>query len=179
MKKTIRILLLGLCVMTTFCLCGCSLSVSESENDQYLRIHIRANSNSDVDQEVKYQIRDKVVDYLTPYIANCSTKEEMERVISNNLLGINAVCDAVLREKGFDYVANSKVCNEYFPTRTYGELTLEQGYYDALIVELGEAQGNNWWCVVYPPLCFVNAKEIDGKNFRYKSKIVELIKQWV
>ena len=175
MKKVMKILLFGLFIVTATCLCGCSLSVNESDNDEYLRIHIRANSNSDIDQNVKYEIRDNVIDYLTPYIANCSSKKEMESVLANNLLGINAVCDKILQEKGFDYVSNSKVCNEYFPTRTYGDLTLEQGYYDALIIELGEADGNNWWCVVYPPLCFVNAKEINGKNFRYKSKIMELI----
>lgn len=173
MRKIICLLLIPLFVFSTFCLCACTFQ--EVEGEEYLRIHIRANSNSQIDQDIKYEIKDYVIDYLTPLIAVCSKKEEIENTVSQNLLNINAICDEILAEKGFEYVTNAKVCKEYFPTRTYGDLTLEQGYYDALIVELGEAEGNNWWCVVYPPLCFVNAKEIDGKNFKYKSKIMELI----
>ena len=62
----------------------------------------------------------------------------------------------ILRQKGFNYVSNVKINNEYFPSRTYENTTLESGYYDAVIIELGEAKGDNWWCVMYPPLCFVN-----------------------
>jgi len=173
MKKIPSFLLITLFILSSFCLCACTLK--EVEGEEYLRIHIRANSNSKIDQDIKYEIKDYVIDYLTPLIATCSNKEEMENTVSQNILNINAVCDEILAKNGFKYASNAKVCKEYFPTRAYGELTLEQGYYDALIVELGEAGGNNWWCVVYPPLCFVNAKEIDGKNFKYKSRIMELI----
>lgn len=174
MKKILGLLFISIFGASAFLLAGCTLQIGERD-DEYLRIHIRANSNAEVDQEIKYEIKEYVLDFLTPIIAECESKEEIDYAISRNLAQINNVCNEVLEKNGFNYVANSKLCNEFFPTRTYGELTLEQGYYDALIVELGEAEGNNWWCVVYPPLCFVNAKEINGKNFRYKSKIMELI----
>ena len=77
-----------------------------------------------------------------------------------------------LREKGFNYSVNIKIDNEFFPTRTYANTTLESGYYDAVIIELGDAQGDNWWCVMYPPLCFVNKNE-KVNQIKYKSIIYE------
>ena len=77
-------------------------------------------------------------------------------------------------KNGFNYVSNIKINNEYFPTRTYANTTLESGYYDAVIIELGEAEGDNWWCVMYPPLCFVNKNE-NNMQIKYKSKIWEWI----
>ena len=76
----------------------------------------------------------------------------------------------MLKNAGFNYHSKVAVRNELFPTRVYGDFTLEEGFYDALIVELGEAKGDNWWCVVYPPLCFTGTE-----NIKYKSKILEII----
>ena len=92
-------------------------------------------------------------------------------IISENLALIDEVSEGVLRENGFYYGAQSRLCEEDFPTRTYGELTLESGIYDALIVDLGSGEGDNWWCVVFPPLCFVADGE--GEKVTYKSLIVE------
>ena len=85
------------------------------------------------------------------------------------------ICTDILSKKGFSYSVNVKIDNEYFPTRTYSNTTLESGYYDAVIVELGQAEGDNWWCVMYPPLCFVNNFE-NSIQIKYKSKIVEWFK---
>lgn len=142
-------------------------------NKDYLRIHIRANSNAEVDQLVKYKIKDEIVVTLTPYIANCESFDDVKIVISANLDLIDLVANNVLKQNGFNYTAKSKLCQEEFPTRTYNGYTLEQGFYDAIIVELGRAEGDNWWCVVYPPLCFTNA--CTGKNVVYKSRILDLI----
>ena len=141
---------------------------------EYLRIHIRANSNSPIDQDVKYQIKDFVVAYLTPIIAECNTKSKAQTLLSNSLEGVEDVADNVLKNKGFSYKSNAKLCKENFPTRTYGELVLESGYYDSLIIELGDGKGDNWWCVVYPPLCFVG----DGSGYLYKSKILKIIQDF-
>ena len=138
----------------------------------YLRLHIRANSNSDIDQSVKYEIKDILVDFLTPKFCNVETKSQAVEIVENNKNLIRSKCLDLLISRGFNYSVNVKINNEYFPTRTYSNTTLESGYYDAVIVELGEALGDNWWCVMYPPLCFVNKNE-NAKQIKYKSIIVE------
>lgn len=149
-----------------------------NSDEQLFRIHIRANSNITLDQNIKYQIKDEIVQYFTPKIASVSSAQEAEIVVSRCLDEVNRICDEVLTANGFDYRADSYVANEYFPDRCYEGYIVESGYYDALIIELGEAKGDNWWCVIYPPLCFVNASENDSNNIVYKSKILEIIREF-
>lgn len=145
-----------------------------SAHTEYLRIHIRADSNEQQAQSVKYMVKDAVVAYLTPYISECDTKNKAETMLTEKLSEIEKVADKVLIEQGFNYTSRAKINTEEFPTRNYGDFTLEQGYYDALIIELGSGKGDNWWCVVYPPLCFTGT----GANYVYKSKILEIIKHF-
>lgn len=145
-------------------------------NTDYLRIHIRAHSNAEVDQLVKYEIKDAVVDALIPYVANCESFEEVKIMLNDKLEFVDNVANSVLRKNGFEYQAKSKLAEEEFPIRSYNEFVLDAGYYDALIVELGDANGDNWWCVVYPPLCFTNSNR--GSNVVYKSRIIEMIKNF-
>ena len=145
--------------------------------DEYLRIHIRANSNSDEDQAVKYLVRDKVVEYLTPVVGECESKSEAIEKINEKVLEISQVASKTLCENGYFYGGKAKLREENFPTRVYEDVTLPTGVYDALIIELGEGKGDNWWCVVYPPLCFSGGKAAAG-NIVYKSKIAEVIKEW-
>lgn len=165
-------------ILSAFSIVGCGAKEEDNLACDYLRIHIRANSNSMDDQNVKYLVKDSVVEYLTPIIAECNDKQEMIIKVQINLVNIEKIADQVLKENGFDYTSNAYINEEYFPTRTYGEYTLEADVYDAIIVELGTGTGNNWWCVVYPPLCFVNANETTTQGFRYKSKILEIIKDF-
>ncbi len=159
-------------VFAIIILSGIGLDLSSKQtNVEYLRIHIRANSNDDIDQSVKYKVKDAVVRYLTPFIAECKTKVDAQKMLQERLVEISAVADNVLRQNGFDYGSNSSIKREEFPTRVYGELELENGFYDALIVELGSGEGDNWWCVVYPPLCFTG----EGVGYVYKSKIKDVI----
>jgi stage II sporulation protein R len=158
--------------LTIIILTGIGIGLNSTDTEtEYLRIHVRANSNSELDQSVKYKVRDAVVEYLTPFIAECDTREKAKTLLTDNLDGIMRVSDGVLDKNGFNYTSRASVKNERFPTRTYGQVTLLAGYYDALIVELGDGLGDNWWCVVYPPLCFTG----EGVGYRYKSKIAELI----
>ena len=144
--------------------------------DEYLRLHVRADSNSACDQAVKYLVKDEIVLYLTPVVAECESKDELKKALKSHINGIESVADGVLADNGLPYRATARLAVEEFPTRVYGDLTLEQGYYDALIVSLGSGQGDNWWCVVYPPLCFTGKST--GGGFRYKSKIAEIISGW-
>ena len=154
-----------------------ALMPSSTEID-YLRIHIRANSNSQVDQDVKYMVKDAVVEALIPLLADMTTKEQAVKVMTENFYYIEIVANGVLKDQGFNYESRAVIQNEHFPTRTYDfngtTLTLEEGDYDALILNLGSGEGNNWWCVVYPAFCFTKTKKID--NFVYISKIWEILK---
>ena len=147
-------------------------------NADFLRIHIRADSNDQADQNVKFQVKSAVVDYLTPYLANATTKQQAMSVVKGQLSQIEKVCDKVLLENGFSYKSHAKLCQEEFPDRSYGDVTLLAGVYDALIIELGSGSGNNWWCVVYPPLCFVGGESNGTNSIVYKSKLIEIINQW-
>lgn len=141
---------------------------------EYLRIHVRANSNSQVDQSVKYKVKDAVVEFITPYAAQCTDKQTAIGIINGLLGDIEEVCDGVLGENGFSYTSKAEVRSEKFPTRVYGELTLEEGVYDALIIELGSGTGDNWWCVIYPPLCFTSATA----DVEYRSLIYDIIEKF-
>lgn len=139
--------------------------------NDYLRIHVRANSNKDCDQNIKYIVKDEVVKFITPYAAECVDKATALKVVGSILEEIEDVCDKVLADHGFDYKSKASIRAEKFPTRVYGDLTLEEGVYDALILELGEGVGDNWWCVIYPPLCFTSATA----DVEYRSIIYDII----
>lgn len=166
-KACITLCVFGIIILTATAF----LYDNPTSEETYLRIHIRANSNCEIDQSVKYKVKEKVVEYLTPFVAECKTVENAKQTVSDKLAEIEMVANNVLQENGFSYFANAKLKNEEFPTRVYQDLTLEGGFYDALIINLGEGKGDNWWCVVYPPLCFVG----EGNGYVYKSKIVEII----
>lgn len=135
-----------------------------------LRLHIRANSNSDADQAVKLKVRDAVNEYISVNIDK-STFSEACSAVADCLDELSAAATEVLKTEGFGYTAKAKLTNEYFPTRMYGDVTVPDGYYDALIIELGDAAGDNWWCVIYPPLCY-------GEDFEYKSIFKELFESF-
>ncbi len=142
---------------------------------EYLRIHIRADDNSESAQAVKYAVRDSVVHYLTPVVATCQTADEARANVECRLPQIVKEAEKMLQKNGYDYGATASVRKERFPTRVYDGYTLPEGEYTALIIELGSGKGDNWWCVVYPPLCFAAPT---GENVVYKSKIAEIIDNW-
>ena len=111
--------------------------------------------------------------FITPYAAQCTDKERAMEIISLILPEIEEVCDRVLKQDGFTYTSKACVRAEEFPTRVYGDLTLESGLYDALIVELGSGTGDNWWCVIYPPLCFTSGTT----SVQYRSAIMNKFKK--
>ena len=163
------LLFISVCVITLILVfCG-----NGGTQEEYFRIHIRANSNSEADQNVKYIVKDAVVDFLIPLLSDVETKDEAEDVMNANLDQIEEVADEVLLENGFTYKSSAYISFEEFPTREYDDLVLEEGYYDALILALGTGSGDNWWCVVYPPFCFLETK--NSENYVYISKIWEII----
>ena len=146
----------------------------EKKQVEYLRIHIRANSNLSQDQTVKYAVKDAVVDALIPLLAEAKDFDEAKNVVQKNIQLIETTANAVLEKNGFDYTSSAQIKEEYFPTRVYDNITLEEGNYQALILNLGSGEGNNWWCLVYPAFCFTSSTKTD--NVVYISKIWEIIK---
>lgn len=178
MKKFIAIVIGFVVSCATFAGIVLKNSENKASAEGYLRVHIRANSNDDVDQNVKYKVKERVVDYLTPILADAVTFDVAYDILQDNLTDIENVANEVLISNGFTYKCQAKLNEEYFPTRSYGNFTLENGYYDALILSLGSGKGDNWWCVVYPPLCFIGSEGSDGKNIKYKSKLVEIVEKF-
>lgn len=145
-----------------------------SEQDlpsQVVRIHIRANSNSEIDQGVKLLVRDKITEYLSDVLCGCASKNEALSVIQKHGSRLKQIADLTLKSNGFAYKSAVSVKKEQFPDKTYGEHFFPSGVYDALIIELGSGEGDNWWCVAFPPLCFV--PDGDGETVAYKSWVKE------
>lgn len=172
MKKLLAFFALIAAVFATLAIVK-DTQTSKADND-YLRIHIRANSNAQTDQSIKYIVKDEVVKFVTPYVAKSETKPAAIKIISGILSEIESVCDGVLEKNGYPYKSKANIRAEQFPTRVYGDLTLENGIYDALIIELGSGTGDNWWCVIYPPLCFTSGTA----GVEYRSAILDIINKF-
>lgn len=172
--KKLLIFLIGL-ALVLLCLLPTASNSENAESNRVLRIHVRANSNTQADQAVKLEVRDAIVETLTPALAHCKSLEAAMKTVKYQLQTVTQTAENVLLKHGFSYGAKAKLCEEEFPARTYQQLTLPDGVYDALIVELGDAKGDNWWCVVYPPLCFVGGKDTSESGVKYRSLLLEII----
>ena len=153
------------------------ISCDRPQKSDYIRIHVRANSDSEEDQTVKLAVRDAIVQYFAPLSAGVQSKAEMWRLLKSKKEEIAKVANDTLRSCGYEYDSRIRLGSETFPTKTYGDLTLEAGEYDAVIVELGSGKGKNWWCVAYPPLCFIAAEETGKEEVEYRSWIAELFRK--
>ena len=159
--------------LTLLLFCGCNKTIPHSD---YIRFHVRADSNESEAQEVKLKVRDAVVAYLTVEAKGVGSRDEMKRKILENIPKIEEIANGVLKENGFTYLSTARLAVESFPEKSYGDLTLEKGDYEALIIELGSGKGNNWWCVAYPPLCFIAAEDNGTDGVEYRSIIADFFK---
>lgn len=124
--------------------------------DKIVRFHVIANSDSTKDQELKLKVRDAVVSYTSPLLENSTSIENSVNILNNETDNILNICNNVISENGYDYPVSIELCNTYFPTKSYGNYTFPPGIYRAYEIKIGEAKGQNWWCVLYPPLCFID-----------------------
>lgn len=131
-------------------------AVSEDISNSVFRLHVIANSDSDEDQELKYKVRDAVLEYMNKISSDCSSKEEIINLAYEHQDEFKQIAEQVIKDNGYDYSVNIRIGNFDFPTKNYGDISLPAGNYDALRIEIGEASGQNWWCVMFPPLCFVD-----------------------
>ncbi len=128
--------------------------------DGVIRLHVIANSDSEDDQSLKLKVRDGILTMLRELLADAESKEDAKAIITENLSVIEDAAKAVLTESGSSYTAKASLTKEDYPTRRYGGISLPAGCYTSLRIQIGEAEGQNWWCMIFPTLC-VGAKTED------------------
>lgn len=178
-------------------------AVSNNIADSVFRLHVIANSNSKEDQELKLKVRDELLSYMNIISKDSKSKQEAMQIANEHKEEFTQIAEKVIKENGYNYTVNVQIGKADFPTKYYGDITLPAGTYDALKVQIGEAKGQNWWCVMFPPLCFVdvstgivpdNSKQelkqsldneeydliskTDNNEISFKFKIVELFQNW-
>lgn len=131
-------------------------AISSNLSQAVFRLHVIANSDSDEDQALKLKVRDALLDYMNDISSDCSTKEEAISLANEHKSDFQSIAEKTIAENGYDYSVEINIGNFYFPTKNYGDISLPAGFYDALRVKIGEAKGKNWWCVMFPSLCFID-----------------------
>ena len=119
-----------------------------------LRFHVLANSDTICDQIVKEEVRDAVGIYLQPFLENADSLEETKKIVIEQMNAVIDVAEQTLRLHGYEYKVSARLANVVFPEKSYGDYTFPKGEYEALQIVIGEGKGQNWWCVLYPNMCF-------------------------
>ena len=131
-------------------------AVSYDIADSVFRLHVIANSDSKEDQDLKYIVRDNVLNFMNDICKDAKSKKEAIDIANKHKDDFKRIALDTINKNGFNYDVAVEIGNFSFPTKTYGDISLPSGYYDALRIKIGEAKGQNWWCVMFPPLCFVD-----------------------
>lgn len=164
MKKILSVLILG--VMCLF-IVGSSLNTRQAlgvteENvvddisEKLIRFHVLANSDSDIDQDLKLRVKDEVLKYISPILNESQSLEESREILKREDKNIIKIAEDYIKSQGFDYTVETTLTRENFPVKEYGNIVLPQGEYEAYRILIGEGKGQNWWCVMFPPLCFID-----------------------
>lgn len=147
-------------------------NVSNEISGGVLRLHIPANSNSKFDQNIKLKIRDRVIKKYGKLLSDAKSVKDAENITNENLINIQKDVNFWLKEIGAQYSAKVSVENSDFPTKDYDKISLPKGNYKALKIVLGEGVGDNWWCIMFPPLCFTEGtvKQVSDKEYEILKK---------
>lgn len=148
----------------------------DSVQDEIIRFHVIANSDNDEDQELKLKVRDEVIKFLTPLLDKSSSIKESREILKENDKKVIEIAKKVIKENGYNYSVKSELSRENFPEKIYGNIILPQGEYEAYRILIGKSSGQNWWCVMFPPLCFVDVTKGEvayNETERQMDKIVE------
>ncbi len=150
------------------------IQTSERISDDVFRLHILANSDNEEDQQLKLKVRDAVLKKGQNVFTDCSSLEEIIASCESNIDLFEETATECIKENGYNYSVNAYVDKEYFNTREYEEITLPSGIYNALKIEIGEAKGHNWWCVMFPAICLSAVSDSEMNNILDEEEI-ELI----
>ena len=159
MKMTKIILLLCVFIL---CAAVCDILPIHGEEKIYesvVRLHVLANSDSDEDQALKLKVRDEILSYISPLVIDSKSQEDAMRIINEKIDEIEAIAQTTVYSHGYDYSVDVTLTLEEYPTRNYEAMSFPSGEYVSLRVLIGEAEGQNWWCVLFPPLCLSGATE--------------------
>ena len=124
--------------------------------EEVLRFHVIANSDSEEDQSLKLKVKEAVLESVRPMLTDVQTRKEAEAILASHMQEIEAVADKVIAKEGYDYTSLGLLGKTTFPVKQYGDMVFPAGEYEAFRILLGEARGKNWWCVMFPTLCFVD-----------------------
>ena len=164
MKKILSVLFLGvicLFVVGSFFNTRQALGVTEENivediSEKLIRFHVLANSDSDIDQDLKLRVKDEVLKYISPILNESQSLEESREILKREDKNIIKIAEDYIKSQGFDYTVETTLTRENFPVKEYGNIVLPQGEYEAYRILIGEGKGQNWWCVMFPPLCFID-----------------------
>ena len=149
-------LLILLAVAVCVWLLYSQVEATDHVEGKVLRFHVIANSDSEADQALKYQVKNILVEALKPMLSGAENLEETKEVIREKLSEIQKIAEEAVEQYGNGEEIKVELTNMYFPMKSYGDMTFPAGDYDALRVTIGQAEGKNWWCVLFPNLCFVD-----------------------
>lgn len=178
-------------------------AVSNDIANSVFRLHVIANSDSTEDQNLKLKVRDELLKFMNELSKDCSSKQEVMEMAKVHQNDLENIAKQIISNNGFNYGVSVEIGKADFPTKHYGDISLPVGTYDALKVKIGDSNGQNWWCVMFPPLCFVdvstgivpdsskqemqenlNEEEFDlisntdSSEISFKFKLVELFQNW-
>ncbi len=175
MKKTIITLTL---IIITYMFIGVKAEELIEIPDEAIRIRVIANSNKEYDQEKKQEIRTEVQLYMQELLKDAKTIEQARTIIQNNLTQLNKKLKNYMHTIGYDIPYTINYGLNYFPEKEYKGIKYQEGLYESLLITLGEGKGNNWWCVLFPPICLLEAEEQQTDEIEYKSFVKEIIEKY-
>ncbi|MGH4126128.1 MAG: stage II sporulation protein R [Clostridium sp.] len=161
-------------IIISIVLNGSNVATQATQSDiacKLIRFHVIANSDNKIDQGLKLKVRDSVLKYVSPKLVDCKNIYESREIINNEDKNIKKIAQNVINKNGFKYSVSTTMSQENFPVKTYGNITLPQGKYEAYRIIIGSGSGQNWWCVMFPPLCFV---DITKGNVSYQKTESEM-----
>ena len=174
MKKTIFILIT---ILLIYYIIGVASEEIIKIPDEAIRFRVIANSNNAQDQDVKYKVKDEVESYMAAILQNVDNIDESRVVISTNLDSINNKVNNVFNKNNYKINYKVNFGLNYFPKKEFKGITYDEGYYESLVITIGEGKGDNWWCVLFPPLCMLEAEE--STDVEYKSFVKEIVDKYI
>jgi len=165
--KSIFILSFLLILYTFICASSYANTMEFELSNNVFRLHVIANSDSSEDQNLKYLVRDNIIEYMNSISYDCKTKQEAMNLAKENIDNFEQIALETIKDEGFNYDVNIEIGNFSFPTKQYGDISFPAGTYDALKIQIGDAIGQNWWCVMFPSLCFI---DVDSNYLSDSSK---------
>lgn len=145
-----------------------SKKTTDTLSNEMIRFHVVANSDTTEDQLLKQQVKDEIIECMEPLLKESKSIDETRKIINKSLTKIKSVAQEVVRKYGKGYKIYVNLDKANFPTKAYGDVVLPAGEYEACRVIIGEGKGENWWCVMYPPLCYIDAASgvvpLEGKE---------------